>query len=107
MEKLDYLARKYGTDKRTNDPGTDLKYHGYTTVYENLLEDKRLEYREVLEIGVREGWSHKMWYDYFPNANIYGIDNMCDPYVEGVDVNKFLNELQNDNIKYSKKFLFF
>ena len=73
--ELDILARKYNTDKRTNDsPETD--YHGYTPIYEELLGTNLLKYKNVLEIGVATGASHKMWYDYFPNAMIYGIDNL-------------------------------
>lgn len=98
MLSLDDLARKYGTDKQCNIEG-ETKYHDYTPVYEKLLESKRLEYRNVMEIGVREGWSHKMWYDYFPNAIIYGFDNMSDPYIKDTDTQKLLRELQNDRIK--------
>jgi len=74
MNELDVLARKYGTDKQTNEPGTKPIYHGYTPVYDELFKDKRDEFQHFLEIGVREGWSHQMWYDYFPNAMIYGLD---------------------------------
>ena len=70
---LDELAKKYGTDKQTNVPG-ETKYHGYTTFYHDLLKDKRHEYTSILEIGVQNGFSHKMWRDYFPRATIYGID---------------------------------
>lgn len=77
INELDILARKYGTDKRTNDIGQNI-YHGYTDIYYKYLKDKRKEYKNILEIGVREGWSHMMWYDFFPNAMIYGIDDFSD-----------------------------
>ena len=73
MNELDLLARKYGTDKQTNDPG-DSKYHGYTSFYHGLFENFREDYTSILEIGVQNGYSHRMWRDYFPNATIYGID---------------------------------
>ena len=73
MNDLDKLARKYGTDKRTNDDGVNI-YHGYTPFYHNILKDFREEYTAILEIGVQHGYSHRMWRDYFPNAIIYGID---------------------------------
>lgn len=38
------------------------------------LEDRRDTIRAVLELGVAEGGSLRMWQEYFPNANIYGID---------------------------------
>ena len=78
MNELDILARIYGTDKRTNDIGQNI-YHGYTDIYHSLLKNERYEYKNILEIGVREGWSHFMWRDYFPKAMIYGIDNFSEP----------------------------
>lgn len=64
------LAKKYGTDKLS---------HGYIPHYENIfkkIKDKKLD---ILEIGVREGWSHLMWGEYFKNSRIYGIDNFASP----------------------------
>lgn len=77
MGELDLLARKYGTDKRTNDPG-QIIYHGYTPIYEELFSPIRYNAINLLEIGIREGWSHFMWHEYFPNGIIYGIDNFSD-----------------------------
>ena len=54
MNILDGLARIYGTDKRTNDEGKEGIYHGYTDIYYEYLQDRRLEYKNILEIGVRE-----------------------------------------------------
>lgn len=61
------LGKKYGTDK-------NLDSHQYTPHYHNLFRDKT-NVRVVLEIGIGEGGSLKMWRDYFPMATIYGIDN--------------------------------
>ena len=98
MNNLDYLARKYGTDKRTNNPGEKL-YHGYTVLYQSLFENMRNSCKNLLEIGVREGWSHKMWHDYFPKATIYGIDNFSDSvYSENPDI-KNIKNIENDRIK--------
>ena len=87
MNDLDIIARFYGTDKRTNDVDQDI-YHGYTDIYYEYLKDKRLEYKNVLEIGVREGWSHLMWMDYFPLAMIYGIDNFSEPICRDVSCHR-------------------
>jgi len=73
------LAKKYGTDKHS---------HNYIPHYERIFEplkDKRLN---ILEIGVREGWSHLMWSEYFKNSNIYGIDNFSDPRFEKNSIEK-------------------
>ena len=92
MNELDFLARKNGTDKRTNDVGQNI-YHDYTPTYYEYLKDKKFEYKHILEIGVREGWSHMMWYEFFPNAIIYGIDDYSEPGC----IKK--EEIENDRIK--------
>ena len=75
MSLLEHLFTKYGTDKGI---------WGYTPAYEKFLEHRRLLIRKVLEIGVcgaRDipnnvtGASLFAWREYFPNAQIYGLDN--------------------------------
>jgi len=78
--ELCQLARKYKTDK-CHEFG-----HFYTPVYYELLKDKKHTIKKVLEIGVgapevmhwlqdyKAGASLKMWRDFFPNAQIYGVD---------------------------------
>jgi hypothetical protein len=78
MNELDILARKYGTDKRTDDPGIP-KYHGYVDIYYDIFKNIKDSITSVLEIGIQMGGSLFMWKDYFPNAQIYGIDNYCEP----------------------------
>jgi len=78
MNELEILARKYGTDKRNNDPGQSI-YHGYTDAYYKYMFPRKHDIKNLLEIGVREGYSHSMWADFLPNAKIYGIDNFSDP----------------------------
>ncbi len=64
---LDELAIKYGTDKSS-------KCHNYTAVYENMFGAIREEPLKILEIGVATGASLRMWLEYFPKAEIHGID---------------------------------
>jgi hypothetical protein len=76
---LDALARHYGTDKSS-------QYHRYTRLYQPHFRTRRLAVRSVLEIGVggvtsfegfettAGGQSLRMWRDYFPNAQIVGVD---------------------------------
>jgi hypothetical protein len=54
------------TDKNTT--------HAYLELYETLLSKKKETAKNVLEIGICGGGSIKMWHDYFPNANVYGLD---------------------------------
>lgn len=71
---LEHLFTAYGTDKGI---------WGYTAAYEKYLEQKRFDVKRVLEIGIcgfRDipnnvvGASLFAWRDYFPNAEIFGID---------------------------------
>lgn len=48
--------------------------HQYIEVYEGLFEPIRSRVRNVLEVGVNTGNSHRMWRDYFAKAQIYGVD---------------------------------
>jgi len=97
INNLDMIARKYNTDKRSNDNGATMPYHGYTNMYELLLSHKRDEYKTILEIGVAEGASHKMWYEYFPNAMIYGIDNFHGMSQQAIDTR--IAHVDNERIK--------
>lgn len=64
---LDQIALKHGTDKSSN-------WHNYTEIYARYFDHKRNEIKNVLEIGVFRGSSVKMWQEYLPNAQIYGVD---------------------------------
>ena len=66
MLDLHQIAKKYNCDK------FDL---GYTKHYEKKFEGIRNDITKILEIGLNTGGSHLMWLDYFPNANVYAIDN--------------------------------
>ena len=54
------------TDKNTT--------HSYLEIYESLFHNKKITALNVLEIGVQDGGSIKLWHDYFPNSTIYGLD---------------------------------
>jgi len=52
---------------------TKLK-HDYIKRYNFHFENIRHDVKKILEIGVYHGRSLKVWKEYFPNAEIYGID---------------------------------
>jgi hypothetical protein len=54
------------TDKNTT--------HCYFNIYEKLLDPIRKTASNVLEVGIYWGGSIQLWRDYFPNAQIYGVD---------------------------------
>lgn len=64
---LDEIAIKYDTDKSS-------KIHNYTAKYDQYFSRVRNERIKILEIGIQNGYSLKMWKEYFPQAEIYGID---------------------------------
>lgn len=74
------LAFKYGSDKCPQIS------HSYTPYYYEMLKDKRESIKKVLEIGIGcprimnypahyvTGASLRMWRDFLPNAQIFGVD---------------------------------
>lgn len=54
------------TDKNTT--------HSYLDLYHFLLQSKKETAQNVLEVGIHKGGSIKLWSDYFPNAQVYGLD---------------------------------
>lgn len=74
MKTLDEICLGIRSDKCS-------VYHNYTKVYDEYFTSRRNEKLELLELGLgnidsenREGESILMWKEYFPNANIVGID---------------------------------
>ena len=75
---LDELAIKHKSDKCS-------LYHNYAVKYDKILSPFRESFLSVLEIGVSQGQSIKMWTDYFPKATIHGADispasKICESY---------------------------
>jgi len=52
----------------------DKLQHHYYKEYENEFESIRHQPLNILEVGIWKGTSHSTWVEYFPNAQIYGID---------------------------------
>jgi hypothetical protein len=85
MFSLEELSSKYKLDKNISSG-----CHNYIPSYETLFENIRYDVKNILEIGIgscengqmsgvwhlgyKTGNSLKCWGEYFPNANIYGID---------------------------------
>ena len=69
---LDEIAIKYGTDKSS-------RHHNYTEGYYAAFADLRLRELKVLEIGIADGASLKMWEEFFSHSRIFGVDK--DPSV--------------------------
>lgn len=103
FKSLDFYIDKYYTDK---------KISGYSQAYEYLFNEIRNEITSVLEIGVgsldgnieghfqqiqnlyypeyKQGGSLRVWRDYFPKAQIHGIDIAEDCLISEERINTFI-----------------
>lgn len=75
---LDTIAIKYKCDKSS-------RFHNYCVKYDKILASNRENFKCILEIGVAQGQSIRMWEEYFPNAIIHGADispasKICETY---------------------------
>jgi predicted O-methyltransferase YrrM len=71
-------------DNNKSDKHTD---HSYLNLYQKLLVKKKDTAKNILEIGIFNGGSIKLWHDYFKNATIYGLDIM--------NINNVWEEIKN------------
>lgn len=64
------ICNKYGTDKGDSLPNGNC----YASFYENWFREIKQTCQNILEIGVDNGASLHSNYEYFPNAQIIGLD---------------------------------
>jgi len=103
---LEELVDNSRTDKNTT--------HSYLPLYQQLLGGKKETAKNVLEVGIWNGGSIKMWSDFFVNANVYGLDIINDVW-DGIKNNEkiilytstdaynedfFIDKFLNQNIKF-------
>lgn len=73
-----YAEMNKDTDHRLTNKG-DFEHGGYFRSHIDLYEDILAPFRQtatrVFEIGVNQGGSVRMWSEYFPKAQIYGMDS--------------------------------
>ena len=67
------IFNKYKSDKGSLGHGDEI--HNYGLVYEQFFEGIRDNEISLLEIGILNGASLKSWRRYFPNGEIFGVDN--------------------------------
>ena len=66
-ESLTDMCIKYPTDKCPDG-------HNFIELYDDLFTPMRDTMGKFFEIGIRSGISHLLWREYFPTAEIFGID---------------------------------
>jgi len=110
---LTEIANKYATDKGTMGPTEKWPANNYTDIYDSYLNQKRDEPITLLEIGLgvtgdawesyivqgrnKGGASINMWYEYFPNARIFGIDVNSAPYLDNDRTSTYVCDQGNKN----------
>lgn len=67
LTELCKLAVKYGSDRTPSTGG-----HGYTPYYSEIFKGRNP--KKILEIGIDTGRGLRMWREYFPEAEIFGLD---------------------------------
>ena len=77
MQSLAEIYARHSTPSGVGDKGT---LHSYIPIYETVLAPIRHTAQRVLEIGVAEGHSLRMWREYFPNATVIGVDRQPCPH---------------------------
>ena len=90
-ESLFSLFKKHECDKGIK--------HRYDIIYERDFRQIRNERFNFLEIGLERGKSIRTWVDYFPNANIYTIDNFSSKNCIGLDN---LDILEHPRVSWAK-----
>jgi hypothetical protein len=105
---LEEIVDNSRTDKNT--------IHSYLPLYQKLLISKKETAKNVLEVGIYNGGSIKLWSDFFTNANVYGLDimNISNVWegiknkekiilytsIDGYNNDFFINNFLNKNIKF-------
>lgn len=79
------IYSRYSSDDKFGDKGT---VHSYIPVYEKILKPYRQTSKVVLEIGIFNGVSLRMWEEYFDTEEVHGVDisdqfGLCQMIAEG------------------------
>lgn len=87
MTPLCMLAKKYGADK--------YRSHNYTPIYYRLLGERAATIERVLEIGIGKGRGLRMWRDFFPAAQIVGVDIDASLLIDEERITSFVADQSN------------
>lgn len=89
---LDDIAKYHGTDKSS-------ETHNYCKKYQKYFPYNRYDSLKILEIGIWEGESLRMWKDYYSNSTIIGIDINKDCLIHKNENQKIFVEIGSQNDK--------
>jgi len=100
LEKNDHYFEHSGNINRTD---KELRHRYCSLIYDQLFEPLRNLPLDILEIGTCHGGSLILWHDFFPYANIVGVDNSDQVYHPVIDTYQRI-ALKFDDA-YSDKFV--
>lgn len=69
--------------------------HNFVDLYDRYLTPLQDSVHRILEIGVFNGASHKMWKCFFDSAEVYGIDIRPKPWVEQLGIHTYVTNQAN------------
>ena len=95
METLQQIWRKLADEGYETDKGS---VHSYISVYEEILSPYRDTAKNILEIGLFNGHSLRMWNEYFTKADVHGIDCSDQPHGGMADLRPMIEEGWNIHI---------
>ena len=73
MSELTQICKKYENYTDKGPTGPYYIKHNYTEIYGDLLRYYKNRKNNILEIGIRQGGSLKMWQEYFKKSTISSI----------------------------------
>jgi hypothetical protein len=76
MKTLDEIGIEQQTDKASQFSRTYAKPHNYLTHLAKFFDPIREKSIRFVEIGVGGGESIRTWIEFFPNAEVIGVDNV-------------------------------
>ena len=101
-ENLDSIGRKYNTDKASEFMSNNSVYkgHDYLKYYEIFLNGFRKKKFALIELGCFRGSSLKMWKQYFPDADIIGVDldKTLEKELKAADIKFIRSDATSDNL---------
>lgn len=79
------LSVLFGTDKQPT-------MHNFIDLYDRYLTPLQDSVHRILEIGIFNGASHKMWKCFFDSAEVYGIDIREKPWIEKLGIHTYVTD---------------
>ena len=99
MKKISQILSEHDTDKNKNTK----KAHCYGFAYDQLFKSFDREAKlDIIEIGTEYGESLLAWREYFPNANITGVDIIDKVENKRPDINYIISDV--NDLKLDKEY---